>query len=314
LAKFKVTIGVCVRNGEDNIRDAVESVISQDFPHEFMEVIFVDDGSTDKTLSTIENHVPKMGMNGKVFHHEWKGLGASRNVVVDNANGDYIVWVDSDMVLSKDFVSELVEFMEQHPKVGITKGKQALKSGENLLATLETYSRVAGRMIDYASEKAQSKALGTGGCIYRVKAINQVGGFDESLTGYGEDFDVEYRIRKAGWLLSTIDVQFCDYEKGRILWKDLWRRYLKRGYDLYILSRKRKAMINFYKMLPPAAFLSGLFHSVKIYKLTRQKVAFLLPFQYMFKMSAWCLGFAKSSRDACKTSVSSSKQVGIKNI
>ena len=304
--KPKVTVGVCVRNCENFIKEAIDSIFDQDFPHERMEVVFVDDGSEDKTLSIIKSYVPKMDMQVKVFHQEWKGLGPTRNVVVDNARGDYIVWVDGDMVLPKNYVRKQVEFMEQHHEAGIAKGKQALEPGGNLLATLETYSRAAGRMVDYNIEKAHSKSMGTGGCIYRVKAIRQVGGFDENIRGYGEDWDSEYRIRKAGWLLCTTDVQFRDYERGKILWKDLWRRYSKRGYDLHRLSHEKKAMINFYKMLPPAAFLAGLFHSVKIYRLTSRKITFLLPLQYMLKMTAWCLGFIRSNLDSYKNSVSES--------
>jgi glycosyltransferase involved in cell wall biosynthesis len=296
--KPKVTIGVCVKNCVNFVKDAIDSILDQDFSHELMEVIFVDDGSEDKTLSVIKSYVPKMDMKVKVFHQEWKGLGYARNVVVNNANSEYIIWVDGDMVLSNDYVKKQVEFMKRNHRVGITKGKQALEAGMNLLATLETYSRAASRMIDYSSEEARRKSMGTGGCIYRVKAIKQVGGFDNNITGYGEDFDAEYRIRKAGWLLCTTDVQFRDYERGRILWKDLWRRYLQRGHDQHRLSCKRRAMINFYKMLPPAAFLAGLFHSIKIYRLTSRKASFLLPFQYVFKMTAWCLGFVRSSRNS----------------
>lgn len=292
--KPEVTVGVCVRNCENYIKDAINSIVNQDFPHELIEIIFVDDGSTDKTLSIIEDSIPKMDMKVTVFHHAWKGLGVSRNIVVTNAKGTFIVWVDGDMVLSKDFIKEQVEFMKRHPKVGIAKGKQALEPGENLTATLETYSRVASRMVDYTSEEAQFKSLGTGGCIYRVGAITQVGGFDENITGYGEDFDVEYKIRKAGWLLSTIDVQFRDYERVRMSWKDLWCRYLKRGYDMHKFTRKRRTMVNLYKMLPPFAFIAGLFHSFKIYKITSSKIVFLLPLQYVFKMSAWSFGFVKS--------------------
>jgi glycosyltransferase involved in cell wall biosynthesis len=288
-----VTIGVCVRNSASTLREAIESVISQDFPHELMEVIFVDDGSTDRTLSIIQEYVSSTDISAKVFHGSWKGLGYVRNVVVDNAESNFILWVDGDMVLSRDYVRKLVGFMEQHPELGITKGKQLLEPGGNLLATLETYSRVASRMVDYSSEEAQHKSMGTGGCIYRIEAIKQVGGFDSDITGYGEDFDAEFRIRKAGWLLGTTNVQFRDYERGRISWKDLWRRYLQRGYDQHRLSRKRRAMINVYRMLPPAAFLAGLFHSVKIYRLTSRKVAFLLPLQHVFKMTAWCLGFIR---------------------
>ena len=88
-------------------------------------------------------------------------------MVAANAEGDYILWVDGDMVLTRDFVRKLVGFMEQHPEVGVVKGEQALEPGGNLLATLETYARAVGRMVDYRSEKARSKALGTGGdpCI-----------------------------------------------------------------------------------------------------------------------------------------------------
>jgi len=83
--KPKVTIGICVRNGAFTLREAIESVMIQDYPHELMEVIFVDDGSTDDTLSIINDYALKMDMKVKVFHHKWKGLGYSRNVIVNNA-------------------------------------------------------------------------------------------------------------------------------------------------------------------------------------------------------------------------------------
>jgi len=43
------TIGVCVRNCEATIKEVINSIINQDFPHELMEVIIVDDGSEDRT-------------------------------------------------------------------------------------------------------------------------------------------------------------------------------------------------------------------------------------------------------------------------
>jgi hypothetical protein len=47
-------------------------------------------------------------------------------------------------------------------------------------------------------------------------------------------------------------------------------------------------------MFPPAAALSGLLGSVTLFKLTRQKVVYLLPLQYLFKMTAWYTGFLRS--------------------
>lgn len=49
--KPKVTVGICVRNCENYIKDAINSILDQDFPHEFMELIFADDGSEDNTFS-----------------------------------------------------------------------------------------------------------------------------------------------------------------------------------------------------------------------------------------------------------------------
>ena len=305
--KPKVTVGTCAKNCQDFIKDAIDSIISQDFPHNFMEVVFVDDGSKDETLSMIKKHAQKMDMQVKIFHQKWKGLGFARNVIVDNASGDYIIWIDSDMVIPRDYIRKQVEFMEQHPEAGIAKGKQALEPGGNLLATLENYSRAASRMVNYNSEKAHSKSLGTGGSIYRVKAVKQVGGFDENIRGYGEDWDAEHRIRKLGWLLFTLELPFRDYERRKITWKALWRRYFQRGYDLHQFSLKKKSMIKFYKMLPPVTFLAGLFNSFKIYRLTRQKVAFLIPFQYAIKTTAWCFGYLRSYFDSRKNSVSKSQ-------
>jgi len=292
--KPKVTIGVCVRNCEDFIREAIESIIGQDYPHDLMEVIFVDDGSQDKTFSIISRYESKLDLQAKIVRQEWRGLGSARNIVVDNTNGEYIVWVDGDMLLPSDYVSKQAEFMERHPRVGIAKGRYSLAPGPNLLATLEIYSRAASKMVDFNySYRAHAKSMGTGGCIYRVKALRQVGGFDEENRGYGEDFDVECRIRAAGWLLSITDVEFRDYERRGITWKQLWLKYSQRGFDMRYFLHKNRDIMPIYKMLPIAAFLSGLNHAFSIYKLTRHEVAFLLPLQYLVKNTAWFLGYIK---------------------
>ncbi len=292
--KPKVTLGVCVRNAEAFIKETIDSIINQDYPHELMELIFVDDGSEDNTLSIIQRYVPRIDFQMKVFHTSWKGLGHTRNTVVANAEGDFILWIDGDMTISSNFVRKLVEFMDQHCEVGIAKGKQALKPGANLLATLEAYSRAASRMTDYKSEKARWKALGTGGAIYRIGPLLSVGGFDENLKGYCEDWDVEIRIRDAGWSLCVTDAKFLDYERHKLSWRDLWNKYWHRGFFTHYFIHKRPGLIQHYRMLPPAGFLLGLIHSRKLFKLTHQKKVFLLPLENVFKMTAWCLGYFES--------------------
>ena len=49
--KPKVTVGMCVKNCAATIKEAIESVLNQDFPHELMELIIVDGNSEDETLS-----------------------------------------------------------------------------------------------------------------------------------------------------------------------------------------------------------------------------------------------------------------------
>ena len=54
-----VTIGICVRNGERLLHYAVDSILEQDFPLEKLQIIFVDDGSRDKTPKIISDYLPR---------------------------------------------------------------------------------------------------------------------------------------------------------------------------------------------------------------------------------------------------------------
>lgn len=286
--KPKVTIGVCVRNCENSVKEAIDSIINQDFPYELMEVIFMDDGSTDNTLSIIKDSVPKMNMQVKVLHDEWKGLGTARNVVVNNAEGEHIVWVDGDMILPKSHVRKQVEFMEQNPKVGIAKAKYGMPPRENIIAALENIPFV---VYDSKNGSLNSKLPGTGGSIYRVDAIKQVGGFDNCLKGVGEDQDAAFRVKVAGWLIERSSAVF--YERRVQGWKGLWHKYFWYGYGNYELYRKNRNIFSLCKMVPIAGFVAGALCTPYAYRLTRRKSVFLLPFHFAFKMTAWCFGFAK---------------------
>jgi len=284
-----VTIGVCVRNCSSTIRRAIESIMAQDYPHELMEIIFVDDGSCDETFSIISEYVSKMDMKVKVFRHEWKGLGYSRNVVVENASGKYIIWVDGDMVLPKDHVRLQIMFMEKYPKVGIGKARYGIYNTKSLPAFLENVAAVVEfsndnwKMPDY-------KPLGTGGSICIVEAVRQVNGFNSDIKGVGEDMDLEFRVKDAGWLLARTPALF--YEIRRKRWKDLWNEYFWHGAGgKYVLNNIKHSRNVLLKMFPPFALLILFKRSISAYKLIKKKKVFLLPLHWIFKRAAWLAGF-----------------------
>jgi len=288
-----VTIGVCVKNCENSVGETAESIMAQDFPHNLTEVIFVDDGSSDGTLSVIQKWIQRMDMQVAVYPDEWKGLGSARNRVVKNARGDYILWVDGDMILPSSHVREQVRYMDQNPSVGIAKARYGIPLKESLVSFLENIVDVAKDSVMKNEWNTSLKLPGTGGSIYRTKAIKEVGGFDDSLKHVGEDQDAAYRIKEAGWSIHKAKAVF--YEKRRIKsWKNLWSKNFRYGYDHHRLYLKNRDLFVFYKMNPLASFVAGLLYSVIAYRLTKRMVVFLLPFQYAFKMTAWSLGFMRS--------------------
>lgn len=285
----KITIGVCVKNGAADIGKAITSIMEQDFPHENIEVIFVDDGSEDDTLSVIQSYLPKLDMQVKLFHQKWKGLGQSRDTIVDCATGKYIIWVDSDMTLTKDFVTRQAEFMELNSDVAVGKGQYGLCPQKNLVSYLENIEFVASHV--RRREKPNLLPLGTGGSIYRVEAIRQVDGFDPNIKGSGEDTDAEFRLRKAGWKLEATAPVF--YEKRRGTWKSLWIEYFWFGQSGSNLSESERQIVGAYRFWPPFMLFVEVSRVVTAYQLSRCKLVFLMPLHFVFKRVAWSLGMLK---------------------
>lgn len=292
--QVKVTVGMCVKNSEATLSEAMESVINQEFPQNRMELIVVDGSSKDSTLSITKSYLSKTNLNGKIFC-ENKGLGQARQIVVDNAEGEYIIWVDGDMLLPRDFVEKQVDFMDKNPEIGIAKAQHQMKQGPNLLATLEIFARAADKMVDFKLEKSRLKSLGTSGCVYRVEAIRQAGGFDCSIKGYGEDWDAEYRVRALGWSLCTTKVQYRDYERFGLTLRGLFQRYRRIGYDMHYFFQKHKDAFKVYRMLPPLAVFAGLSKSFQLYRILKKRIVFILPLEYLFKNLAWWTGYLRRS-------------------
>lgn len=90
-SKVKVSILICVYNGEKYIKDAIDSAIAQTL--EDIEIIVVNDGSTDSTLDILKGYSDE---RIKIHSQENMGLGASRNKAMSLAEGEYIAFLDAD--------------------------------------------------------------------------------------------------------------------------------------------------------------------------------------------------------------------------
>lgn len=107
----KVSIIIPVYNVESYLDECVKSVLKQTF--EDFEIILVNDGSTDfsgemcKTYQEIDKRI-------RVLHKENGGLSSARNVGIDNAKGEYLVFIDSDDAVHPDYLNTLISLAEKY--------------------------------------------------------------------------------------------------------------------------------------------------------------------------------------------------------
>lgn len=107
LENKKISIIVPIYNNEKYIDKCVESVLCQTY--ENWELILINDGSTDNSLSVCEKY--KKDCRVKVVSQENSGVSATRNKGIELATGEYITFIDSDDYVSNDYCSLLLSFM-----------------------------------------------------------------------------------------------------------------------------------------------------------------------------------------------------------
>lgn len=103
-----ITVAIALYNGEKYIKRCLESVLAQTYPS--IEIIVIDDGSTDSGVKIIES----MNADIKIYHKENGGLGSARNASVKYAQGEFILCIDADDWLESNAVEMLVKTQKEH--------------------------------------------------------------------------------------------------------------------------------------------------------------------------------------------------------
>ncbi len=116
-SKLLLSIDVPVYNRENFIEECLNSILNQPVDKSLYEIICVDDGSKDNSLSILRGYEEKYS-NIKVFSQENQGASSARNYGIDKATGKYIWFIDSDDFLYNDVLNDVLNVLiEESPSI-----------------------------------------------------------------------------------------------------------------------------------------------------------------------------------------------------
>ena len=179
-------------NAADYIARAIESVLIQNYRN--FELIVVDDGSTDRTADIVQSFKNEPI---KYFFKENGGVASARNFTLKKSGGSFIVILDSDDMMTPDFLARHLQVFEQHPEADL------VYCDDCLIDEQDEPVRVIDRP-EYLDRKALIRDLFRCGypvvpfrtCI-RKSVFDKIGLFDEKLL-VAEDYDMMRRFVKNG--------------------------------------------------------------------------------------------------------------------
>ncbi len=200
-----VSIVIPTYNSAKVLPFCLESIRNQEYPIDKIEIIVVDNFSQDNTVKISKKYTSKVFTKGPERHGQ-------RNYGAIKAEGEYLVFIDSDMELSKDLIKKSVRLCENN-------GLDAL--------ILPEISVGVGFWADCRKLEKKcylnDKMMETPNRFMKKSVYFDVGGYDRSLIA-GEDFDLGDRIKKRGHKINRVD-SFIKHHEVRTFWQILRKHY-----------------------------------------------------------------------------------------
>lgn len=187
-----VSIIIPCYNREKYISQAIESALNQTYPN--TELIVVDDGSSDNSVSVIESY----GEQIKLIKQANKGVSSARNTGFSAASGDYIIFLDSDDWLSLDIIESHIKTVLKWPEVDICCADSASIRNTNLSQiTPSNWPATPENPLElFLLNPPPFPACE----MYKAKTISRLGGYDEDMRAFA-DSSLRLRIILGGGLV-----------------------------------------------------------------------------------------------------------------
>jgi glycosyltransferase involved in cell wall biosynthesis len=186
-----VSIVIPCYNQSSYIQSAIESVLNQSYRP--IEIIVVNDGSTDNSLDIIKNI--KTHEKIIIVTTENNGLAAARNEGISRARGYYISFLDSDDLYLPDRLKLHINFLESHPGIDISYSEtQYFTDQQKRLFALGKRPKISGNLFP---QLIKGNFIPSNAFVIKSDSIRKIDGYDQSLSAH-EDWDMLLRLSLAG--------------------------------------------------------------------------------------------------------------------
>lgn len=211
------------------------------------EIIVVDNNSTDESCEMIKENFPNVKL---IENKDNFGFSKGNNIGVAIAKGEYICILNPDTVVAEDTFMTLIAFAEKQKSLGIVgcklidgNGAFLPESKRNVPVTKIAIKKALGNSKAYYANHLKENEIGRvdifvgAFMLLKRNVYNQVNGFDEDYFMYGEDIDLSYKIKKAGYQSFYYGETAVIHYKGESTLKD--KTYAKRFYGAMQIFYKK---------------------------------------------------------------------------
>lgn len=235
---MRVAVIIPCYNVEPHVAAALDSVLAQTHPD--LEVLCVDDGSTDGTRQVIEDHARRNPGRIRTLHQANKGANAARNAGVAATTGEYIQFLDADDTIGPGKIAGQVDLVGTGADVVVGDFEQVMPDGM-LLPALALHDRPWMALI-------RTRMGTTSSNLWSRSAVLRAGGWNEELAS-SQDYELLFRMLRNGASVAwdrQIGTRVLKRETGSISRTDVmrnWDRYieLRKAMMDHLLAKDRKA-------------------------------------------------------------------------
>ncbi len=199
-----VSVIIPAYNGDRYIAEAVETVLNQNYPN--VELIVVDDGSTDRTQQVLEPYFPQI----HALSQSNQGVAAARNQGIEAAQGELIALLDQDDRFLPDKLTAQVAIFQGNPTVGVVNSGWRLIDAEgHPISTIEPWHDLPHLTLETWLTRTP---ILPSALMFRRELWQQVGGFDSRFDGV-DDVEFVWRLALAGCEAMWLPEVTVDYRQ-----------------------------------------------------------------------------------------------------